>query len=336
MLAAQDTPTIAPRGEGERSVLGLMQMVAQQSEQRIVDRPQLTFDGRPELWYNRVEAFHGGVELDATFYERLQLRVGGGFSSGQEGSDRWTYQLRARLLADENQPWMITAGHRARIHEQYQSRLYGPFLNSLSYTFGGDDYFDYFRAEQWHGEVAYTGLPWDGRLGVEAIYEDASSLDAVTGYDILSTRDDLRTNPSVSEGSLVSFRGVLRLGEEDFRPRGLFGQREAQLSVEHGFFDRPGDGASYTRFSADIHGRIPTFEREALRSQSLDFRITGATYAGTLPPQRDGLVDGTLGFYSPFGSLRTQRGLPYVGAEHVAVHYEHNFRTAPFRAMGFD
>jgi len=305
-------------------------------EQRIADRRPFSLDGRPELWYNRVEGLHAGVELDAWLYERLQLRVGGGFSERLQGTDRWTYQTRARLLLGAQNDWEVTAGYRVGVQDHYDSRLYGPFLNSLTYVFGGDDYFDYYRKEAWRVELAYAGLPWDSRVAVDVTGEEARSLEAATSYDVFGSRSALRPNPAVVEDRLLAVGATAVIGERDFRPRGLFGQRQARLRAEVGSFDNGGDDADYLQLSADLHGRIATFNRDDPRPMALDVRLKGGTYTGTLPAQRAQAVDGSLGIYTPFGALRTKRGLPYVGGQHVGLFYEHNFRSTPFAALGVD
>lgn len=305
-------------------------------EQRLADRPWFSVDGRPELWYNRVESLHAGFELDATLYDRLEVRVGGGYSSGLSGTDRWTYQSRIRLFFGDGQRGHASAGYHAGARPQAGSVLYGPFLNGVTYLLGGDDYFDYYRTERFEAEVSYGDLPLDSRLTLQYQDERAQSLEATTGYDLFSARSELRPNPAVATGPIRSVAAELHVGDRRFRPRGIFGERSLRLRVEHAPRDVLANATTFTRFTADVHGRVATFNRDARRPHTLDVRVTGGTYRGSLPPQRQGLVDGRLGIYTPFGALRTQHGVPYVGGEHLGVFYEHNFRSALFDLVGLD
>ena len=45
-------------------------------------------------------------------------------------------------------------------------------------------------------------------------------------------------------------------------------------------------------------------------------------------------VDGSLGFFRPFGGLRTLDGYPYEGEKYLGLFWEHNFRTVPFEILG--
>ncbi len=303
-------------------------------EQRLADHARFTLDGRPELWYNRVESLHAGFELEATVYDRVQLRAGGGYSTGLRGTDRWTYQSRIRLFFGEGQRGYVSAGYRAGARAQAGSTLYGPFLNGVTYLLSGDDYFDYYRTERFEAGVSYGDLPLDSRLTLQYRDERAQTLEASTGYDVFSARSGLRPNPAVATDRIRSVAAEVLIGDRRFRPRGIFGQRSLRLRVEHGPTDVLANAASFTHVTADVHGRIATFNRSARRPHTLDVRVTGGTYHGTLPPQRQALVDGSLGFYTPFGALRTQRGLPYVGAQHLGVFYEHNFRSSFFNLVG--
>lgn len=305
-------------------------------ERRLADHARFTLNGRPELWYNRVESLHAGFELDATVYDRVQLRAGGGYSTGLGGSDRWTYQGRIRLFFGEAQRGHVGAGYRAGVRPQVGSTLYGPFLNSATFVLGGDDYFDYYRAERFEAELSYGDLPLQSRLTLQYQDERAQTLEATAGYDLFSARNQLRPNPAIAAGRLRSLAAELHVGDRRFRPRGIFGQRSLRLRVEHASQDVLANAASFTHFTADAHGRVATFDRDARRPHTLDVRVTAGTYLGTLPPQRQGLIDGSLGIYTPFGALRTQDGLPYVGGQHLGVFYEHNFRSALFHLIGLD
>lgn len=305
-------------------------------EQRLADRGRFTLDGRPDLWYNRVEAVHAGFELDAVAYDRVEVRAGGGYSTGLSGTDRWTYQSRIRVFFGADQRGHVGAGYRAGVRPQVGSRLYGPFLNGATYLLSGDDYFDYYRTERFEAEVSYGDLPLASRLTLRYRDEQPQALEATTGYDLFSARSRLRANPAVDGNRIRSVAAAVHIGDREFRPRGVFGQRSLRLRVEHAPTELLANAASFTRLTADVHARITTFDQEARRPHTLDFRVTGGTYRGSLPPQRQGLVDGSLGIYTPFGALRTQRGVPYVGGQHLGLFYEHNFRSAPFTLVGLD
>ena len=67
---------------------------------------------------------------------------------------------------------------------------------------------------------------------------------------------------------------------------------------------------------------------------TLELRLVGGTFSGTLPVQRFGILDVSLGAFSPFGVFKSLQGYPLEGEKYFAVFWEHNFRTIPFEMIG--
>lgn len=296
-------------------------------------RFDLPFDLKPMLWYNRVDELHAGLNATAEVGGMLTLTGGGGYSTGLDGAEAWSYQARARVEA--GRPWrrllFVEGGYVARTALRYDTDLYNRFINGLAVLLGEEDYFDYLRTEGWNAVAGFTFNQPDFTLSVGYRDEDHRSLPRTTSYDLLGNQDPLRDNPPVREGRLKAVTGRLVIGES-FDPLSIFGRNLLQLSVEHGL----NDDFNYTRFDLLGDARLNTFFQRRLLPNVLYLRLTAGTSRGNLPLQRFGTVDASLGPYRPFGSLRTLGGRPYEGEKYVGAFWEHNFRTIPFELLGLD
>jgi len=289
-------------------------------------------DFSPELWYNRVEGAHGGLEASMNFVDALTLSAGGGYNSGLSNAEQWSYQGAVHFETGNDIEYFTEIGYDAGTGLQYESPLYNRFLNGVGVLLGGSDYFDYYRKEGFRVEA---GIAFDRpQVSIEAGFrsEKHASLPHTTNYDLLGT-SPLRENPVILEGDLQSLSATLVIGDS-FNPLGLFGQNRIALSIEHSDPDFLGGDMAFTRYDIAVDGRLPTFFRRRLLANTLDVRLTAGTSSGDLPPQRRGIVDGSLGIYSPFGGLRTLEGIPYMGDQYAAFFWEHNFRTVPFEILG--
>lgn len=289
-------------------------------------------DFNPELWYNRVDGAHLGLSAKIGLGESLTVGGGGGYNSGLGGSEQWSYQGQLRFETGDATEYFAEVGYEAGTLLRYDSPLYNRFVNGVAVLLGGADYFDYFRKEGFQAKAGITLERPQVSLQAGFHAEQHTSLARTTNYDLLGTHP-LRINPAVREGDLQSLSATLTYGDT-FNPLGLFGQNRIALTVEHSDPDLFGGDFTFTRYDVTADVRLPTLFRRRLVTNSLDVRLTAGTSSGDLPPQRFGIVDGSLGFYSPFGGLRTLDGIPYEGDQYAALYWEHNFRTVPFELLG--
>jgi hypothetical protein len=62
--------------------------------------------------------------------------------------------------------------------------------------------------------------------------------------------------------------------------------------------------------------------------------FAAGTSSGTLPLQRDFVLDSQLGRFAPFGVLRTAYPREFTGDRFAMISAEHNFRSVPFLMLG--
>lgn len=292
----------------------------------------LSADVDPVLWYNRVDALHGGLE-GSVDVGRLQLRGQGGYSTGPGGEEAWSYGGGMGVLFGPERQGVVSVSYAAENVPRVPSERYGRLVNSAYTLLGGEDYFDYYRRE---GVTARVGYRFDLlETSVQLEYHDAehTSLDRSTSYDVVGA-DPLRLNPPIRDGRMRSVAATLRFGDA-FNPLQVFGQRRAEVTIEHS-----SDGLSsdydFTIYRLSADWRVETFFQRRFLPNVLDVRVMAGTATGDVPLQRLALVDASMGAYSPFGVLKTLRGQPYQGDEHAGLFWEHNFRTVPFEAAGLD
>lgn len=282
----------------------------------------------PVLRYNRVEGAHLGLRASPTFGP-IRLTAGGGWSAELDGNRRWARHAEVALAALPDDRLVISVGAEATPAPRYDSRLYGSTMNGVYTLLGGRDYFDYYWRERLSAAVRtrFQRLPISTSLSFVA--ERPESLATHTGYDLFGHDASPRLNPPVLERNLSFGTLEITLGDNGYR-LGLTGSSYVTLSLERGRTA----GAWYGRYGIEAEHMMPVFNRRRLLPAALYLRLTAATSDGVVPLQRHGIVDGALGPYAPFGSIRTLNGQPYEGDHHLALFWEQSFRTLPFELLG--
>ncbi|TVQ15495.1 MAG: carboxypeptidase-like regulatory domain-containing protein [Balneolaceae bacterium] len=288
----------------------------------------------PVLWYNRVDALHIGGGYESPYWKRMRARVSLGYSTG---SEEWgygaelNYRSSSRGLFGTGRTGFET-GYRNNTAAIGETGNYPMAVTGILPLFGARDYYDYFRNEQvWFGmEQRVRSLRSTVRLRVN--HEVHSGLEQTTSYSIPGGKKQPE-NPVIEEATLRSAEIRLSIGDTPV-PFGVVGQNNLQLSVEHSDPALFGGDFDFTRYSMTAAIRIPTFYKRRLFPNALDMQLMAGTYSGELPAQRFGTVDGSLGLFRPFGTLRSLTNRPVMAPQYAFLFWEHNFRTIPFEALG--
>ena len=319
----------APRGPLGR----MINKIAEAEEKRASAQDALSFlsnlDITPHLWYNRVDAFYGGLELGRQFGDVLKLRIHAGVNTGQKGKDQILYKGAVRV----GKNWFVDAGYHAENVPTYQSSR-NRLVNSGLMLVGKEDYFEYYRREG----VSVTGgheMRWHSAI-ITATYlrEINSSLSGNVSYDLLGKSRLQRPNRPIPEGKMQTMKIGFQVGRSSDLHLGP--QRYLLYNME---ISLPQSDYTFRRYYLRAGGRIATLVRRRFLPATLDFGVTiGLASDGgrTLPPQRLFIVEGGTTVYHRGGSLHTLRGLPYQGNGLIFGYWEHNFRTLPFELLGLD
>jgi len=269
---------------------------------KLVDN--LSIDAR----YNRVDAVFGGLKHERRYVDRrLRSRLRVGYSTGYEelnyGADiSWWPLEKTRRFA-------VTLGYDATTETRYGSDMFKMQLLSTMPLFGYSDYFDYYRKEGVFVGAAYRFRRYGTTMSARYRFENHESIDFKTSYDIMGASMIQRINPPVNEGTLRSLTIGFDSGE-GAEALGVIGADNIKIEVEQSL-QLLGSEWDFTRFNIDIYRRYSTFYKRRFIPNSLDLRLNAGTYLGDLPVQKNGSIDASLGYFTPFGSFKSTRYIPY-------------------------
>jgi len=309
----------------------------------------------PQLWFNRVEATHLALQTEIHFDPKLTISGKGGYDIGRK---KWDYEGNFRFGFATLQNAGLEVIYHHGIETRYQSMYYSQDIGTLARSlrtvnrldlsntywewqkntsiqalFGGQDYFDYFGSERINVKINSTLRAASTTVGVSLNHERHFTV-AKTSDDKLFDSDAVqRPNPPIDEGNLRSVE--LRIGWNDKKVvSSKYIGRRILLTLEHSNLKLLSSDFDFTRLLMLLNERIFTFKRQRYLANTLDLRVVAGTFAGKLPVQRFGIVEGSLGNYAPFGALKTLRNRPYEGEKLLAIFWEHNFRAIPFELAG--
>lgn len=291
--------------------------------------------GLPILRFNRVEGGHFGLRLDLGVGP-LDVTGRGGYNTGPSGSTRWSYGGEGTApVADDTE---LALSYHYGIAPRYRAHsrivpVWARLSNSLWTLAGEPDYFDYLGTERMRLTVRQDVDDPDLRLAFQLHNERHFSVAKTTSYNAFGRTVIQPPNPSVREGWLRSVALTATLGDEGLL--GVLPVNRVQATVEH---SDPGLAASdfdFTRAEVVADARIETFFQRRLLPNALDLRVDAGASLGNPPLQRFGVIEASPLPYTPFGALRTLDDRPYQGEHHVALFWEHNFRTVPFELLGW-
>lgn len=290
------------------------------------------FKLRPEVWYNRVDGGHLGVVVGVGEKRDVwSFALSGAYNLS---SKRWSFSGEGtRRLGNPKSGFLSVAGFRGT-DMRYPSRLYDRFATSSQQFFGAEDYFDFYWREGGQARVGYDFRRPEVSLSGGINAERHLSVQKATDWSLWG-KEVQRMNPVIQEGDLRSLAVKAVLSGDNDGPAPFFGQRKLVVEMEH---SRLGFGSDFdfTQFNMVLDWRIKTFFKRRLLSNVLDVRVVGSTHLGTLPRQRYGILDASLGNFSMFGAFRSLLPFPYEGQKLLGVFWEHNFRTVPFEMIGWD
>ncbi len=285
----------------------------------------------PQFSYNRVNEFQLGLSYRQHFGKPFYLSLQGGYYTGLK---KWYggAKVRIQLSGATSLRFNYFSGTASR----FLSPNYPDILNSLqTLLFGLPDYFDYYHTERFRGSLRHQFKRLNIRTELGLKVETHSSLSRTTSYNLFRPSEKQRENPPIQPGNLRSLFLELAYGEA-YVPFGFVGQKRFALKIEHSAPGLLASDFAFTRYHFEVDWTFNTFLKRRMLPNTLNVRLLAGTSQGSVPPQRLGIVEGTLGSFSPFGVLKTLAYHPYEGDRYWAIFAEHNFRTVPFEILGLD
>lgn len=286
----------------------------------------------PALRFNRVDELYAGLTYEVEPVNRLELSGEAGYSTGY---GEWNYGAGIRTTLFRHRGFRYRAGinWKASTKTRYQSGIYSPLFTIIPNLMASDNYFDYYRNEGYRLFMELEDSRRHLSLNIQVNREEHRSLSAVSAYDFLGKNNAVQFNPPIKDGRLLSLavEGGYNLDEEN--ALGVTGIKKIGIRTEH-TLDTGSNDFKFSTWSVRTDWNFTTFYSRRLLPNTLDISVTGGTSTGSLPPQKMETVDAALGYFSPFGTLKTIRFRPYEGERYFSVMAEHNFRTIPFELVG--
>jgi opacity protein-like surface antigen len=295
---------------------------------------RLTSRFEPVLWYNRVDALHAGAKYSSPAWKGLRADASLGYSLGSED---WGYGTGLSLtLPYQPGSWYgrtrFESGYKNNTTNIGGKSTYPMGVTGILPLFGARDYFDYFRNEQAWFSIEQSVRPLRSTLTLRMNHEKHSSVVKNTSFSIPGGHIQ-PDNPVIEDGTLNSAEIRFRLGENS-SPLGIAGRNAIQVIVEHSSPGLAGSDFEFTSWRAEADIRIPTFFRRRFIPNTMDVRLMAGTFTGSMPVQRMVSIDGSLGLFRPFGTLRSLTNRPLMASDYAFAFWEHNFRTIPFEILG--
>lgn len=284
--------------------------------------------------FNRVDGYHLGLNYEWNLDESgFSGKTGYGYSFHSEKIDA-VVNLKQRIWQSNMRSLSLIGGYEEITASQYSSDYYSLGMNSFQTLLGGRDYFDYYRKTGWLVGLEIENVVPKSDLSFTLNFEDHADHDetAPFNYSLFGWHDERRTNPLIDVGKVHSLSAKLGINDQE-NNFGFTGYNSLQFKFEHGS-EIFGSDYDYTALDFALTLRKNTFYTRRLFPNTLDMYLSAGTSEGELPLQKRFSIDGTMSSFTPFGALKTRRGLPYTGDKFWLIYGEHNFSTIPFELLG--
>jgi len=315
----------------EEAILGpglAAEVAAFESARYVDDEPQFRWPRLlgwvPWLWFNRVDGYAVGF----TRYLLLPPRLFGELRLAQT-TGRGRVRMRSMLQYRWGRGYLLEGGYTANTDSRNRSSIYPLPINTLPGRLGQGDYFDYYWNKKTYLKAGYRFQRIRFNLSYHLETHRSAASEVVRVWPL---QDTLRANPSIDEGLLQTVQFSATYGD-GYKPLRVDGIRRIEVRVERSL---PETDYSFTRFQLLLDWRLKTLFRNRLQPNVFDIRLFAGTYKGTLPVQRLGVLDGSLGPFGTLGVFRALRGRPYEGEQYVGAFWEHDFSTLPFEWAGLN
>ena len=287
----------------------------------------------PEGWYTRVEGLHAGAKLFYKFNPKFQIEARGGY---KVSSKNWGYGSSVSYSNKKLKNFKSKLYFDDDTQTRFESLYYNRYVSSAAFVLSGRDYYDYYwrRAIGLDAEIKLRAKNWVNykvQLGLRT--EKSRSLPSIEEFNLFSLNHPSRPNPSVFNGTINSVKARLEIGEE-LIPVAVVSQNRSSFTVIHSNSALFQSDATFTTFGMELDYAIPTFFKRRIQPNALLLKVIAATSIGDVPMQNLHAIDGSMGVYTPFGTLRTLPYSFYQGEHTAALIWEHNFGTVPLELLG--
>jgi hypothetical protein len=307
-----------------------------------------SFFNYADIRFDRVEGlFLGGKYTYTPGKEQTRLSISNEGSEISQTSDSWRLSLAAGYgISDKTFKWRAGGaypfGENAKheigaevyrdIDHYPEDNFFSPLTTTLTSLFGCNDYYNYYMTNGWSAHYSITPLR---HLDATATYlsENETSVANHTNFSILSFGNTYRLNPPIMSGEMRSVELDARYGDERV-PLGILPVNAVELSAEYSSPSLLASGFDFGRYNLTASYHFDTFLSSYLFPPQTQVMFAGGYSTGTLPVQREFVLDSQIGGLAPFGVLKTARPGEFVGDRFAMISVEQNFRNVPFLLLG--
>jgi hypothetical protein len=304
-----------------------------------------------DIRYNRVEGlFLGGSYTYVSGKTKMgyfSINLNGDVQNSPTKNNGWSANAAAGYgLSDKIFKWKLGGNYPLDKNNSVEAGLdayrdiahfpdgdlYPTILKSIFSLFGRNDYQDYYMAYGWDAHLNMT--PFEKTSLILSIQsENETTIQKNTDFNILSFGNVYRLNPPITEGQMRSLQLKLHYGTEKV-VLNIIPINAVELAAEYSSPSFIASDFNFSRYSIAASYFFPTFLQSYLLPPQMNLMFAGGTSTGTLPVQREFVLDSQLGGLAPFGVLKTAYPRQFTGDRFVMISAEHNFRSVPFLMLG--
>ncbi len=308
----------------------------------------LSFFKYVDIRFDRVEGlFLGGEYTYASRKKQTKLTISDEGSGISRTSDGWQLSLAAGYgISDKTFKWRVGGAYPFGENVKYEiganvfhdinhhpeDDFFSPLTTTLTSLFGCNDYYNYYMTYGW--STHYSIMPLRN-LNATATYlaEDETSIVDHTTFSVLSFGNTYRPNPPIMSGEMRSVKLDVRFGDERVS-LGMMPINAVDFSAEYSSPSLLGSEFHFGQYHVTASYHFDTFLTNYLFPPQMQMMFAGGISTGTLPVQRDFVLDSQIGGLAPFGVLKTARPVEFTGDRFAMVSVEQNFRNVPFLLLG--
>jgi hypothetical protein len=311
----------------------------------------LSYFNYVDVRFDRVEGlFLGGKYTYTSGKKQARLTISSEGSEISEVSEGWRLSLAAGYgFSDRLFKWRaggaIPLGRKTEtqdfavqheigtevfrdISHYPQDDFFSSFTTTITSLFGCNDYYNYYMTNGWDAHYSIIPFPHFDAT-VTYLSEDERSVVNHTNFYILSFDNKYRLNPPIMDGMMRSVKLDVRYGDGRV-PLGIMPINAVELNAEYSKPSLLASSFDFGRYRLMASYHFDTFLNSYLFPPQTQVMFTGGYSTGTLPIQRDFVLDSQVGGLAPFGVLKTAQPAEFVGDRFAMVSVEQNFRNVPF------
>lgn len=302
--------------------------------ERSTSRGGFQYSVRPQVWFNRAEAFHLGVEAEVSPFPWASLSGHAAYATGlKEVGYGGEFTLEA-IHIEQAAP-SISVRYFSGIRPAGTGLLYPQLITGVASLAGFEDYYDYYRSEYVDVTLGVSSDLVD--VDVNWFSDEYSEAEIVTDFSILPRFQEEKTQ--LFEGGTSNRGASLRLtfGRD---PRSFFSRLMPDIGLtllyEMGNFGMFRGQHKYYLYEGMGYVSTPTFLARRLQPMRARVFLAAGTMTGRLPIPRMFSLEGSSLFIAPTGVMRSLYGQREYARRYLQLNWEHDFRSVPFELLGLN